>query len=93
MTDLAQRLRDHASSDHTRGCQGRCYSCECGYDDKTEPLLVEAAAEIERLRAALKPFADAVDEHLETTPDSQELDGSLTIGHLREARRVLHGEQ
>lgn len=33
-------------TDHARGCQGREYTCTCGYDD-------QQADEIERLRAAL----------------------------------------
>lgn len=49
--ELVQRLRDHIIGDHMRGCQGRCYSCECGYDGKTESLLIDAADEIDRLRA------------------------------------------
>ena len=53
MTNIVERLRDYALSDHHRGCPGRCYSCECGYDDKRDRLLKEAADEIERLRAAL----------------------------------------
>lgn len=54
MSDLVERLRDYAKDDHERGCQGRCYDCSCGYDDKRDPLLREAAAEIERLRAEVK---------------------------------------
>jgi hypothetical protein len=43
VTDLAQELRNHAVDNHTRGCGGRSYSCECGYDSKTEHLLRAAA--------------------------------------------------
>ncbi len=50
MTDIVERLHYYAATDHERGCQGRCYSCECGYDDKRDPLLIEAADEIVRLR-------------------------------------------
>ena len=53
MTDIVERLRSYASDDHERLCQGREYSCTCGYDEKRDPLLAEAAAKIERLRAAL----------------------------------------
>ena len=52
MSDIVERLRDYASDDHERGCQGRCYDCSCGYDDRRNPLLIDAADEIERLRAA-----------------------------------------
>jgi hypothetical protein len=53
MIDIVERLRIYATDDHERGCQGRYYDCSCGYDEKRDPLLKEAAAEIERLRAAL----------------------------------------
>ena len=58
-----------------------------------EQLVEKLIAENKRLRSALKPFADAVAEHLDETPDFQELEGSLTIGHLGEARRVFEQEE
>lgn len=51
--NLAQRLQDHATSDHERGCMGRQYSCSCGYDATTEKLLVEAAEHIRGLEREL----------------------------------------
>jgi len=54
MNDIVERLRIYATDDHERGCQGRCYDCSCGYDDKRDPLLKEAADEIERLRLLLE---------------------------------------
>lgn len=54
MNDIVERLRAYALDDHERGCQGRYYDCSCGYDGKRGPLMGEAAAEIERLRAALE---------------------------------------
>ena len=39
---------------NTRGCGGRTYSCECGYDSKTERLLRAAAQRIEQLEATLR---------------------------------------
>src|SRR5262245_26729671 len=51
MSDIVERLREHAISDHSKGCDGRCYACGCGYDERTEFLLGEATAEIERLGA------------------------------------------
>lgn len=53
MTDIIERLRGYAGDDHERGCNGRYYDCSCGYDKKLDPLLIEAADEIERLRATL----------------------------------------
>lgn len=58
MTDIVERLRAYAGDDHERGCQGRYYDCSCGYDDKRDPLLTQAADEIEKLRAALREIAD-----------------------------------
>jgi hypothetical protein len=49
MTDIVKRLREYASDDHERGCQGRYYDCTCGYDDKRDPLLDEAATRIAQL--------------------------------------------
>lgn len=37
-------------SDHERGCQGREYTCTCGYDADLNAL-------IETLKTALAPFA------------------------------------
>jgi hypothetical protein len=51
MTDIVERLREQIRTDHARGCQGRQYTCDCGYDLKTEGLLELAANEIERLQA------------------------------------------
>jgi hypothetical protein len=50
-SELAERLRRHVDSDHQRGCQGRQYSCACGYDKTTEELLALASAEVARLSA------------------------------------------
>ena len=47
MTDEAKALVDHA-----RGCEGRTYSCTCGYDDARDNLIETQAREIERLREA-----------------------------------------
>lgn len=57
MSDLVERLQEYASDDHERLCEGRCYSCSCGYDDKRDPLLEEAADRIAQLEAALRPLA------------------------------------
>jgi hypothetical protein len=47
----------------------------------------EAAAEIERLRAALKPFARKAD-----AVSLSEALGHIEREHLRQARRVLEGK-
>jgi hypothetical protein len=53
MTDIVERAREYAGSDHERGCAGRCYECTCGYGAKRDLLIVELADEIGRLRSAL----------------------------------------
>jgi hypothetical protein len=53
-TELASELRNHSTDDHTRGCGGRTYTCECGYDAKTERLLRAAAKRIDVLEAMLR---------------------------------------
>jgi len=57
MTEISDRLRAHIGNDHLRGCEGRQYACDCGYDAETERLLGVSAIEIERLRAALQEAA------------------------------------
>lgn len=57
MSDIVERLQIYASDDHERLCQGREYTCSCGYDDKRDPLLTEAADEITRLRAEVERLA------------------------------------
>ena len=59
ISDLARELRNHAVDNHTRGCGGRTYSCECGYDSKTERLLRAAAERIEQLEATLRDMLRA----------------------------------
>lgn len=53
------------------------------------------AGEIETLRAALKPFADAVDDYLPMTGDGWPIgdkETALTLGDLRRARAAHTGE-
>ena len=54
MTDIVERLRAQPKEDHISGCMGGQYTCDCGYDLKTEGLLEIAADEIERLTALLR---------------------------------------
>ena len=60
MSDIMERLREYASDDHERGCQGRYYDCQCGYDGKRDPLMLEAADRIAKLEAALRMWEAAV---------------------------------
>ena len=58
MNDIVKRLREYAGDDHERGCQGRYYDCSCGYDDKRDPLMTEAATEITVLRAEVEKMRE-----------------------------------
>lgn len=54
MTDIVERLNNiWANDDHRRGCQGREYSCSCGFDNRTAKTAEDAATEISRLRQLL----------------------------------------
>lgn len=66
--ELTARLRGIATTDHERGCDGRCYACSCGWDEENAEIATQAANAIEtlsaRLRAAegaLRPFAACAD--------------------------------
>lgn len=66
-SDLIERLRTISThDDHSRGCQGREYSCTCGYDDRWAALTTEAADEIERLtaRKVVGPSREAIAREL-----------------------------
>ena len=86
MTDLVKRLREYRV-----GC-----GLHCSAYDTREPLdeCIEAANRIEKLEAALRPFAkwadayepDEGDDHLEAW------DHAPTIGMLRAARKALEGK-
>jgi hypothetical protein len=51
---LVERLEARPGEDHTRGCQGREYTCSCGFNDATDALFTEAASELSRLSEALR---------------------------------------
>ncbi len=92
MIDLVQRLRFDAAR------------CEAMFSKGVATNIEEAAAEIERLQAALKPFADAAndaegypDDHPVGCDPCMELavqieDGALAplkVRHLREAKSAF----
>lgn len=63
MTDLVKRLREQISDGHAKGCDGRSYHCDCGFDIATEGLLELAASALESLsakNAALKAERDVL---------------------------------
>jgi hypothetical protein len=60
VSDIVERLLNYSKDDHERGCAGRCYDCSCGYDDKRDPLMVEAADKITCLRARVAELEEAL---------------------------------
>lgn len=69
--ELVARIRAYAEDDHERLCQGREYSCSCGYDERRDPLLSEAAEalttlerELEEARAERDALIKSTGEHL-----------------------------
>ena len=45
--ELIECLRAVVSTAHARGCQGRYYLCECGYDDRVNKALAELLVHVE----------------------------------------------
>lgn len=71
---------------------------EANAEDYTGELQGEAAAEIRRLRAALKPFADCADEldgseYVAREPDGEWAKFRLLTDDYRAARAALKGEK
>jgi len=84
---IQSALREHITSDHFRGCQGREYSCDCGYDTKTKRLLKIAAARIE----ALEKRVEALETALRVIID--EPDGCVSPSFKALAATALGPEQ
>ena len=51
--------------------------------------LQKQASYIKELKAALRPFAKAANDHSENTPNYREAEAYFTLGQLRAARKVL----
>jgi hypothetical protein len=81
MSELVERLRAHLGDDHVRGCQGRQYSCDCGYDLKTEGFLELAADELERLSRP-SPSEDVARLEAEVAALKAEVKGWQDAAHL-----------
>ena len=58
-----------SDDDHARGCQGREYTCTCGYDDRLATLLASQEAEIAELRKALLDARCTIETCLEDNED------------------------
>lgn len=53
--DIVDRLNDiWSDDDHERGCEGRTYSCSCGFDGRTHATAKDSATEIASLRRELE---------------------------------------
>lgn len=59
---LVERLDILIKDDHERGCQGRFYSCTCGYDNDCSQAMQDAKSRIEALEAALRECSRKSDE-------------------------------
>lgn len=60
--EVVEALNDiWRDDDHERLCQGREYSCTCGFDDRTEATAQRAAALITTLERQLATAREALD--------------------------------
>lgn len=59
--ELVERLRGIATTDHERGCEGRCYSCTCGWDAANDKLGPEAATALEALSRKVEGLRGALE--------------------------------
>ena len=50
--NAAHRMLDLANDDHRRGCEGRTYTCSCGYDARVDAALRDGASDLTNLLAA-----------------------------------------
>ncbi len=94
---LAARLKQADEGDHERGCQGREYTCTCGYDEailtaasEASTALTSALDEIERLEKALGSLVDG-----DCTYDGNRIiiqceSHSEAITRMRLSRAALH---
>lgn len=51
MRDIVRLINLVLGDDHRRNCDGRTYSCTCGYDLKVIEAAEKAHAEVTRMRA------------------------------------------
>lgn len=91
--DIVDRLRGQYHLPVNDGAGPLNGSMTFSREFPTPPIQKEAADEIERLRDALKPFADAVGDlhgqrdtdHIWESPAAM----NITVGNLRHARSVI----
>lgn len=51
-------MRDHATSEHKRGCSVYMIECNCGHDKETERMLRAAAKRIDELEATNRGYRE-----------------------------------
>ena len=56
-------------NDHERGCQGREYTCTCGYDAERESSLLSLKTEMEAMAKALDECEDYFDNRADADCD------------------------
>jgi len=83
MSDVVERLRKHVFYGDARLLNFKRHS----------PLAMEAADEIERLREALRPFADCAEQISEEEDDEEWAKFRLLIKDYRRAKAALKGNQ
>jgi hypothetical protein len=64
----AQELRNHATTEHARGCDAAKPECTCGLDIRTERILRAAANHIDGLEIALRDMRERLALERENKP-------------------------
>lgn len=64
-TDIVERLLDISQDDHMRGCNGRNYICDCGFDSRSWKTADDAAEEIKALRKQVERLAHYERVHID----------------------------
>lgn len=84
MNDLVERLRALIPmDDHDRGCEGRNYTCQCGYDDRMEDGITEAADRITELEADLTRYAESLHYMREAADRQRAFEQSAHVDGVR----------
>lgn len=60
MSEIIERLNVIIDGDHERGCEGRTYSCSCGFDDRLLAATREAREVLTRQREEIAALVEAL---------------------------------
>lgn len=77
-------------TDHARGCEGRSYTCTCGYDAERDAAIAALKGEIERLRTCGMAELAALNPNAMSYVSEWEARATAAEARLAEACRVLH---